>query len=196
MRFVPVWFAVFLLVVASAYFFLFVRVECHSVERLDLDFGRPYIHVLVRLGRKESMERMLAANGGTLVEKHWDSFDLHLAEPPFVSTWNLSADGRFKIKNSSGHVAEESEDVQSVRAQKGSLSIRSDLSCGNGYVKKHETRVSVGGGRVCVGRVENEIVYERVVPYWMESYLRGKIEEYNRGYVERLGSCMESIVKE
>jgi hypothetical protein len=196
MRFVPVWFLFFLALFAAAYFLLFVRVECRSVEAVDIDFGRPYAAVLMRLGRKESMERMLAANGGVLLEKHWESFDMRLEEPPFISTWSLSAKGTFRIRNSSGHLAEDAEVSQSVSAKKGFLSIESDLSCLGNHIKKHETKISVQGNRNSHGKVENEVVYERVVPFWMETYLKGRVDEYNRNYVARLGSCVESIAKD
>lgn len=180
----------------ASYFMVFVRVRCRSLESERLEFGKPYLQTIMRLGRKESLERILAANGGTLLEKKWDKFDVALSEPPFVSTWTLSADGRFRMMNSSGELAGEFEVEQSVRARKGSLTMKSELSCPSGHVRTHKTEVSIGGGKKSSGVLENEVVYERVVPFWMESYLKDRVAEYNRRYVDNLKSCIESIVEE
>lgn len=193
-RFMPAWMAGVFILIVSSYFLLFVRVDCRSVERREVDLGRPYPAALMRLGKKENLERMLAANGGELVEKTWDRFDFRIDDPPFLSTWSLSADGRFKVKTSGSQVAGEVEVTQSVRAKRGSANVKSQMSCPRGHVRMHNTEITVAGGKSSVAEVSNEVHYERVVPFWMRDRVKEMLEDYNVSYVDNMCSCLKSIM--
>lgn len=194
-RFLPAWMAAFFILVVASYFLLFVRVDCRSVQRREVELGRPYPAALMRLGKKENLEKMLAANGGELVEKTWEKFDFKINEPPFLSTWSLSADGRFRVKTS-GPIEGVVDVTQSVRARKGTADIKSSMSCPRGHVREHSTEITIGGGKSSVAEVSNEVRYERVVPFWMRSRVEEMLEDYNISYVENMCSRLKSIMRD
>lgn len=174
--------------------FLSVRPQrCESLEVSEFSVEVPYLEALVLLGEKSSLERLVSAGGVRVTDREWESFEF--GRHSKFSSWEASGRCRFKAKSVSGDFSGEMLFVQVVHATKAGMDVRSEMSLPCGHVKSHETGIRIENSRPVAVRVENKLVYERSLPFWLSGTLRSRVEEYNKSRVRALSEEIRSIME-
>lgn len=166
-----------------------------SLESAEVVLPQPYLQVLAALGKKSSFESIVSAGGGALVERSWDEFKFELGKRPRLSSWGVHGRGHFRVRSQSGEFSGEMDLIQDVEADRQGIRVSSQLSRPCGFVKQYETKTSVTNGNSVVFSVENRMVYERRIPFWMAGEVDRKVKEHNRQKVEAVVEVVRSIVE-
>lgn len=177
----------------TLFYFIFVSVEKSSYKKTSIETHEPYLKVLSKFSKKNNLEKILSSNGGTLINKNWKKFNFSISKIPFVSTWEIDAEGEFKIKKE-GEINGTFDIFQTIKANRNGISIKSELKNRN-YIKKHITEIFIKKGNPVIIDVSNDIKYKRLIPIWMKKYLFEKVEKYNEEYLKILSSCIKDILK-
>lgn len=182
-----------ILVLVSVLVVPFLTLKRHrseSVESAELELSVPYIRATMGLGKKESLERIVASGGAELVSREWEEFDFGLRKPPRLYSWELKGRGRFIVKGHSSEFKGEATMIQRVEIDREGVSVHASMENRSGFVSEYETDLSVTNSKRPLVRVKSRIVYERIVPFWMCDDIDRKVIEYNKS---RLESMVESV---
>jgi hypothetical protein len=166
-----------------------------SCEAVEVSLSEPYLRALASLGRKSSFESIVAAGGGSLVERSWDEFKFDLGRVPRLSTWEVRGHGKFKVRSQARDFSGEMELMQDVEADKHGIEVSSRLARPCGFVKAYETKTSIRNETPVAFRVENRIVYERLIPFWMADDVDNLVRDHNKKKVEAVAEVIRSIVE-
>lgn len=166
-----------------------------SVRTAEVQLPAPYVRVIAAMGKKSSFEKILESGGTSLVERKWDEFKVDFSEVPRLSSWEMIGSGRFKVLSSSKEFPGVMEVKQNVKADRRGLMVDSRMASPCGFIRDHETTVSISNSHPPVLRVENKIVYERSVPFWMAERMDFMVDDHNRRRVESMVEVIKSIVK-
>lgn len=166
-----------------------------SIERLEVTLDVPYMKAVRAFEQKSVLEEIVAAGGGELLEQTWDKFDLSFAGRPRSYKWELNASGRFKVRYASDDFSGDMEVLQVVHASRDGTTVHSKLARPEKFIKAHETSTFMNGNRNTVLRVENRIVYERLIPFWMEDELDARVAEYNKKLVRVNLDILKSAIQ-
>lgn len=184
------------LLVTAAIVFLFLSVRtqrCESVETVEFSSDVTYLEALVRLGSKASLESLVAAGGVEVTEREWDGFELGRVHK--FSSLEACGRGRFKAKSLSGDFPGEMSFVQSMHASRGGIEVKSEMPRPCGHIKSHVTEIRVLNSRPLVVRVENRLVYERPLPFWLSERMRSHVCKYNKSRTEAIADAIGSILE-
>lgn len=176
-----------------AFLFVSVRVQrCESVEVVEFSEDVPYLEALVLLGDKSSLESLVRAAGVEVTGREWEEFDLGRHHK--FSSWEASGRARFEARSLAGDFRGEMTFVQVVRASREGMEVRSEMSSPCGYIKSHVTEVRIVNSRPVAVRVENRLVYERPLPFWLADRMRTQVGERNKSRAEAIAAAIGSIL--
>jgi hypothetical protein len=168
------------------------RSESSRVVEVSLD--APYLRVVAAMGKKSSFEKILESGGARLVERTWDDFKFDLREMPRLASWEMRGKGRFRVVSESKEFPGEMELDQEMRADRKGVLVDSSLSRPCGFVKEYETTTSIRNSHPPVLRIENKIVYQRSIPFWMAKDVDARVDAYNDQKVQAIIGAIRSIV--
>lgn len=173
--------------------FLSVRTErCESVEVAEFSTEVSYLEALLLLGDKTSLESLVDAGGIEIVEREWDSFEFGRVHK--ISHLEASGQGRFKAKSLSGEFGGDMLFVQSVHASREGMTIKSEMSSPCGHVKSHVNEISLSNSRPVKVRVENRLVYERQIPFWLADRMRSSVAGHNKSRLQAVTGAMKAVL--
>jgi len=182
------------LVVASPFVILKTH-RSESVDSVDISLPGPYLRTLMSLGKKSSLESMLESEGGTLMEKHWESFDFDLGKARRLYAWELQGRGRFTVRVSSADFKGDMQMEQKVHADRSGITVDSRLLEPSGFVKENETGVSISNSGVVGVKIRCRTVYQRIVPFWMCDEVDRRVAANNSARAKRMADQIRSIVE-
>jgi len=165
-----------------------------SVETVEMELASPYLKALASMGQKSSFESILSAGGTKLVERVWDEFKFDLKRAPRLSSWEMHGSGRFKVRSENDDFSGEMEILQTVDADREGIWVSSNLSKANRCVVEYETKTFISNSKPSVVRIENRIVYKRLIPFWMAKEVDSKVREHNKKKLDAIAHAIKKIV--
>lgn len=170
------------------------RSESSRFEEATLE--TPYLKVVAAIGKKSSFERILESGDARLEERTWDNFKFDLKSMPRLSSWEMLGKGHFKVLSLSKDFPGSMGVEQDIRADRGGITVDSKIKRPCGFIKEYETKMSISNSRPPVLRIENRIVYERPVPFWMAEKMDSMVDEHNKRRVDSMVEAIRSILRE
>ena len=169
------------------------RSESSRVVEVSLD--APYLRAVATVGKKASFERILESGGAKLIERTWDDFKFDLREMPRLASWEMRGKGRFRVVSESKEFPGEMEIDQEIRADRKGVLVDSRLSHPCGFVKEYGTTTSIRNSHPPILRIENKIVYQRSIPFWMAKDVDAKVDAHNEQKIQAMIRTIKSIVE-
>lgn len=183
----------FLITLILLSFNLFKKISVDNVETGSTTLNNTYLKVLINLGKKSSFEEILSSNNSKLLEKNWDNFEFNLERPIRIRTWNLDAKGHFTIQTNSKDIKEDLEILQEIKMSKKEIIISNKLKEESTFIKKFNTKIKILDTSPVSLVLENQIVYSRTVPIWLEDNIKKRVEDYNKSYIENNINTIKKI---
>jgi hypothetical protein len=190
-----------LIVYCSALFFvaspalILKKHRSESVETAEIRLSVPYIRAVSALSKKENLESFVSSGGARLVSREWDEFKFDLKRVPKISTWELKGTGRFVVRGSSKDFKGEATMLQRVEINKEGINISGSMQERSGFVVEYRTDLGISNQKTPILKARNELVYERIIPFWMCSEMDRMVSEYNRSRLDSLISVMVSAME-
>lgn len=166
-----------------------------STRNAEVELPAPYVRVIAAMGKKSSFEKILESGGTSLVERKWDEFKVDFREAPRLSSWEMVGSGKFKVLSPSKEFPGVMEVKQNIKADRRGIMVDSKMAFPCGFIRDHETTISISNSHPPVLKVENKIVYQRSVPFWMVEKMDFTVDDHNRRRVESMVEVIKSIVK-
>ena len=183
----------FLIALVLSYFNLFKKISVDSTKTGSTALNNTYLKVLINLGKKSSFEEILSSNNSKLLEKNWDNFEFNLERPIRIRNWNLDAKGHFAIQTNSKDIKEDLEILQEIKMSKKEIIISNKLKKESNFIKKFNTKIKILDTTPVSLVLENQIIYSRTVPIWLENQIKKRVEDYNKSYIENNINTIKKI---
>jgi len=187
-------FLFFILLVVLISFFVFKKHSVESFETVCLELDVPYFRIVSLLSKKESFESIVASGGGKLLDREWKEFKFNLKRIPRISTWEMRGNGEFKVLSDGEAFKGEMLISQKIEMNKNKLWTKSSMTKACGHIVSHETETTINNSDPSILTINNKIVYSRWIPFWYESEVNRRVNEYNKKHIESIKNAIIKIL--